>query len=152
MIDRFKGKHAFLSNFHMCAVAYDGMVYPSAEHAYQAAKSTDKFERAWVREAPTAAQAKKRGRRVKNLHPDWNKVKVDVMLAIIRSKFTDAQLRAQLMATGNQRLVEGNTWGDVFWGVCGGKGENHLGRILVRVRHEITFAALEVHCDDGENE
>ena len=26
---------------------------------------------------------------------------------------------------------------DFFWGVCNGKGENHLGKILMKVRDEI---------------
>ena len=48
-------------------------------------------------------------------------------------------LKQRLLATGDKRLVEGNTWGDTFWGVDlrSGRGENQLGRILMRVREEL---------------
>jgi predicted NAD-dependent protein-ADP-ribosyltransferase YbiA (DUF1768 family) len=59
------------------------------------------------------------------------------MLEIIRAKFQDADLRRQLFATGDQELREGNHWGDTFWGVCNGRGDNHLGKILMQVRQEI---------------
>jgi predicted NAD-dependent protein-ADP-ribosyltransferase YbiA (DUF1768 family) len=42
-----------------------------------------------------------------------------------------------LIDTGDQELIEGNWWGDVIWGVCNGKGENHLGKILMEVRKEL---------------
>ena len=42
-----------------------------------------------------------------------------------------------LVDTGDQPLIEGNTWGDRFWGVCGGTGMNHLGRLLMEVREEL---------------
>ena len=47
------------------------------------------------------------------------------------------ELGNKLLETGNQELVEGNTWGDIFWGVCNGKGQNWLGKILMMVRDEI---------------
>ena len=61
------------------------------------------------------------------------------MESLVREKFTDPMLRLQLMATGSEELVEGNTWSDTFWGVCNGEGGNHLGKILMKVRAE-TFA------------
>ena len=48
----------------------------------------------------------------------------EVMEACVRSKFTtDAALGAKLVATAGRELVEGNTWGDTYWGVCDGEGE-----------------------------
>ena len=79
------------------------------------------------------------GRRVK-LRPDWEQVKVGLMEEIVRAKFTQNEdLKQRLLATGDKRLAEGNTWGDTFWGVDlrSGRGENHLGRILMRVRDEL---------------
>ena len=54
-----------------------------------------------------------------------------------QSKFRgDIDLRSLLVATGDRELIEGNTWGDTFWGVDKntGQGENHLGRILMELR------------------
>jgi hypothetical protein len=59
------------------------------------------------------------------------------MTEIIRLKFQNPGLKAKLLATGNQELIEGNTWGDCYWGVCEGNGQNHLGKILMQVREEL---------------
>lgn len=59
------------------------------------------------------------------------------MLDLQRQKYTVPYLREKLLATGDAELVEGNTWGDRFWGVCNGVGQNWLGRLLMQVRDEI---------------
>jgi len=58
-------------------------------------------------------------------------------LKLVRKKFEIPVLREALLDTGNAKLVEGNYWGDVEWGVCRGKGKNKLGKILMKVRKEI---------------
>lgn len=45
--------------------------------------------------------------------------------------------QAKLLATRDRMLIEGNDWGDTFWGMVDGEGENNLGKILMRVREEI---------------
>jgi hypothetical protein len=60
------------------------------------------------------------------------------MESLVKEKFTrDTELGAKLVATGDEELVEGNYWGDTFWGVCRGVGQNHLGKILMKVREEL---------------
>jgi hypothetical protein len=140
MINSFSGKHRFLSNFWPCLVELDGQVYPSTEHAYVAAKVTDPELRTLVRECSTAGHVKRLGRKLP-LRSDWEEVKLAVMEDLVRQKFTDPELRRLLLETGEQELVEGNHWGDTFWGVCDGVGLNHLGRILMLVRAEIRAAA-----------
>ena len=49
-------------------------------------------------------------------------------------KFSDKKLQKKLIDTGDAELIEGNWWGDKFWGVCEGEGENHLGKLLMEVR------------------
>ena len=133
-IREFKGRYRFLSNFWYASVRYEGVCYSSVEHAYQAAKTTDSAEREHVRDAPTAAAAKRAGRYVR-LRRDWGAIRLDVMRALLLSKFSDnADLARKLLDTGDAELVEGNDWGDVFWGKCRGMGENHLGRLLMEVR------------------
>jgi predicted NAD-dependent protein-ADP-ribosyltransferase YbiA (DUF1768 family) len=58
------------------------------------------------------------------------------MEEILRMKFADERLRDKLTSTAPVELVEGNWWGDTFWGVCKGVGENHLGRLLMKIRDE----------------
>ena len=116
----------------------DGLTYPSVEHAFQAHKTTSLNERKAFCSpgAPTAGQAKRLGRRLR-LRSDWEQLKLSVMWEAVWRKFEDPVLREKLLATGDARLVEGNTWNDRFWGVCKGKGKNHLGLILMNVRSNI---------------
>ena len=136
-IDQFSGDHDFMSNFHPSPFEVDGVLYPTVEHAFQAAKTFDATEKQSVAEAATPGSAKRKGRRVQ-LRPDWEQVKVGIMEDLVRLKFTaHPDLRAKLLATGDAELVEGNTWNDRFWGVCRGQGRNELGQILMRVRAEL---------------
>ena len=136
-IDRFTGDHAFLSNFHPSPIEVDGIVYATVEHAFQAAKTFDTAEKQTLAAADTPSKVKRMGRKVQ-LRPDWEQVKVGIMEAFVRLKFTaHADLRTKLLATDDAELVEGNNWNDRFWGVCRGKGQNELGKILMKVRAEL---------------
>ena len=81
-------------------------------------------------------KAKRLGRKV-TLRPDWEQIKTYTMLLLLRIKFSDENLATKLLETGEQKLIEGNSWGDCFWGVCDGVGENHLGKLLMQVREEL---------------
>ena len=115
-IDSFKGNYDFLSNFYMVEVEYEGLIYPSTEHAYQAAKSLNKKAREAIRDASTPNRAKKMGQKV-TLRKDWEMVKLQVMYDLLLKKFAHDDLKAKLLATGQAELVEGNWWGDTYWGV-----------------------------------
>lgn len=136
MIDKFRGKYFYMSNFAPCRVEYDGIVYPTVEHAFQAAKCADPEERKIFEYVDTPAEAKKWGRQVK-LREDWESVKVSIMEDLVRQKFKNTEYRNNLISTGNEPITEGNTHGDTFWGVCWGKGENNLGKIIMKIREEI---------------
>lgn len=136
MIDSFRGEHRFLSNFWPVEVVLDGVTYLSVEHGYQAAKTLSPMHRAYVRQAESPGEAKRRGRKVA-MRQDWDDVKLEVMLDLIRQKFRDPTLCGFLLATDNEHLAEGNSWGDSWWGTVDGVGKNHLGRILMQVRAEI---------------
>ena len=133
MITSFSGPYRFLSNFYPSIVAYEGMRFSTVEHAYQAAKTLDERERLWIASRPYPALAKKAGKSV-TLRRGWEGMKVDVMRELLAQKFTNPGLAQQLLDTGEQDLVEGNTWGDVFWGVCSGRGQNWLGKLLMERR------------------
>jgi N-glycosidase YbiA len=135
-IDSFSGKYAFLSNFHSAVVELDGVHYPTVEHAYQAAKTLNPTERAEIR-VVSAGQAKRLGRKVK-IRPDWEAIKVDVMWNLLVQKFQrNNGFGIWLVNTGDAELVEGNHWGDTYWGVCKGEGLNMLGHLLMARRAEL---------------
>lgn len=137
VIDSFSGEHQFLSNFWYEDVALpDGFLYKTNEHAFQAAKTLSEIQRREILVAPTPGKAKLLGRSV-TLRKDWEFIKLNVMLHLTRQKFKNPLLAAKLLATGDAELIEGNHWGDKFWGVCDGEGLNWLGKILMCVRNEL---------------
>lgn len=134
MIESFRDEYFFLSNFYPVEIKLDGIVYPNAETAFQAQKTLDVEERRKFSMLKNPVQAKRLGRKVK-LRDDWEEVKLDIMTEIVSQKFLqNPYLLEKLIATGNEELVEGNKWGDRFWGVCKGKGQNNLGKILMKIR------------------
>lgn len=131
MIDYFgtggdAGAFSFLSNFY----EHNGW---TVEHHYQAAKTDDPLWAINILNARTPGQAKRMGRQAP-MRGSWDEEKIAVMLVLLRVKFMDPVLAQRLLDTGDAYLVEGNTWGDRFWGVCRGDGENHLGQLLMQVR------------------
>lgn len=135
-INVFKGKNYFLSNMFPTTVTFEGQTYLCVESAFQAAKCVNPVDREEFTSLD-GYSAKKLGRRV-NLRKDWENIKLDVMTACVRDKFTsNPVLRNKLIATDNAILIEGNTWNDTFWGVCNGTGKNHLGQILMQIRSEL---------------
>ena len=136
MIKEFRGQYYFLSNFYNAKVEWEGITYLNNESAFQSAKVTD-FETRLKFANLDPSSGKRKGRHVQLRH-DWEKVKFDIMYEIVKAKFTQNEdLKEKLLATGNEELQEGNTWNDRIWGVCNGKGQNHLGKILMRVRNEL---------------
>lgn len=135
VIDRFDGEYRFLSNFYPCEVYLDGVAYPSVENAYQAAKTLDLN----LREPFTrinASAAKKLGKSLP-MREDWSFVKAQVMIPLLVQKFRNPILKKLLVDTGNAQLIEGNWWGDTYWGVCRGNGKNMLGKIIMQIRRTI---------------
>ena len=133
-IDCFDGEYGFLSNFYAHPVYHDGILYPTNEHAFQAAKTMDLNKRKEIAALKTPGQAKRAGRHVL-LREDWEEVKYQVMKEIVSAKFLDPDLKEKLLATGDTELIEGNTWHDCWWGVCDGVGQNNLGKILMEIRN-----------------
>lgn len=137
MIDKFDGDYAFLSNFYPSSIfdSNDGFIYPTVEHFFQAKKSVILKERELISKADTPGQAKRMGRKVQ-LRSDWEDIKLLVMEDALRRKFSKQRFKVALLATGDEELVESNYWGDTFWGVCNGIGENNLGKLLMKIRED----------------
>ena len=137
-IRSFRDRYHFLSNFYEAPVEYGGLRYQNNEAAFQAQKCLNEEEKLQFTGLP-ANRANRLGRQVQ-LRPDWEQVKVGIMEEIVRAKFTQNEhLKWQLLETGDAKLIEGNNWNDTFWGVnaANGKGANHLGKILMKIRAEL---------------
>jgi ribA/ribD-fused uncharacterized protein len=139
----FRGYYRFLSNFFACNVECHGVQYTSAESAYQASK----FDNPTIRQAfahMTPVEALRAGRNI-NFHPKyripnfkWLRIRLSSMRYVLMRKFSDSNpaLVRMLLDTGDAQLLEGNTHGDVFWGVDRTtlQGENNLGKLLMEIR------------------
>lgn len=141
IINSFSGDHYFLSNFHPSYVEYEGLIYPTVEHAFQAAKTLDMEKRKEFTKMVTPDIAMYQGHRLA-LRSDWEEVKIGIMYHLCKDKFSRTPNKEKLLLTGNAMLIEGNNWHDNYWGscccaACGGNGENVLGRILMQIRSEM---------------
>ena len=136
VIDSFRGEYGFLSNFHKCKVEFEGMTYPSVEHAFQAAKNPDPEYRRSIAAVGSPVTAKRMGKKTA-LRADWEEVKEGIMYELLKSKFSDSELRDKLITTGNAKLIEGNNHWDRYWGVCRGEGLNKLGKLLMQIREKL---------------
>ena len=126
MINEFRGKYYFLSNFYETPVTWNGLTYLNNEAAFQSAKTFSDRE-CFTNLDPSSA--KKLGRKVQ-LRSDWENVKDDVMYEICKAKFSqNTELKKRLLSTGNEHLEEGNTWGDKIWGTVNGIGENNFNKL-----------------------
>ena len=147
MIESFSGRYNFLSNFYPAKIEHQGITYPTVEHYYVSMKVKNDQQidgkyitmidcRELIAKMPQASKVKQFGKIIK-IRRDWDDVKLDVMLWGIREKFKHTDLKDLLLSTGDQELVEGNTWNDTYWGICRGEGQNNLGKILMKVRMEL---------------
>lgn len=135
-----------LSNFSAFAVNFNGIKFPTAEHAYHAQKFIDpnkglgNEEIVWqIQSATSAHEAFKIGQAfVNKRRPDWDEVKVDIMRRILKAKVEQHEyVKRKLLATGDRELIE-DSWRDDFWGWGPNKnGQNMLGKLWMELRTEI---------------
>lgn len=138
-IKSFRGKYAFLANSYSCSVKLDNIRYSSVEHAYQAAKTFDIRERKQIQFTFDATEAYRCGKKV-TLRDDWESVKGQIMLDLLRQKFKDSKIMKLLLNTGDAEIIYRRS--DPFCGDADGKGKNMLGKFLMQVRSELSKAEL----------
>lgn len=156
MIDRFKDDYRWLSNFWIVPITAFGLGIDSVEHGYQAAKAKDLSDRAEILTAATPGKAKRLGQQIE-VRDDWDAIKIPVMRTLLRRKYANLEMKQKLLGTGTELLIEGNDWGDTFWGCIrekltlaldepverrvsparGWLGLNNLGKLTMDIRREI---------------
>jgi ribA/ribD-fused uncharacterized protein len=142
-------KFGCFSNFSPHGFELDGKFWKTSEHYFQAMKFVGSAHEEAIRLASSPKDAAVLGRsRTFPLRADWEQVKDQIMKNGVLAKFgSHADIRAVLLGTGEEEIVE-NAPGDAYWG-CGadGKGKNMLGKILVEVRTELRNT--ETHSGSG---
>ena len=133
----FSEDRIYLSNFYPVKVEFEGLIYPSVEAAFQAAKTLDINKRIEFVDKPPA-ESKRMGRQLR-LRSDWNEVRLGIMESLVRQKFQSHPELLEKLSKEISPLVEWNYWHDNFWGRCSCSKcqslpwTNHLGRILDRI-------------------
>ena len=155
VIDGFRGRYDFLSNFYEAPVAYKGITYENNEAAFQAQKISDEDERRTFC-IMEPLEAMRKGRHVKLREDvDWSSEKFVYMYEICREKFSQNEyLKYLLLSTGNTYLQNSNNWEDKIWGTVNGEGENGLEKILMKVREELrgnNLSTGDTYLEDGDN-
>ena len=131
------------SNLYRREVEFEGEVFPTAEHAYQAGKARKQAVMDWLMAVPTPAllAMAAHGLYYWDIAPGWSKNKFDRMKRVLRAKFAQHEdLRELLLATGSARLVESamvDNEVNRLWGEVNGAGKNMLGTLLMEVRDEL---------------
>jgi ribA/ribD-fused uncharacterized protein len=131
------------SNFAAFRMIWGGLVWDTSEHIYQAEKFTDPALRAWVREAESPHEAKRRANERKDAwRPDWYAVRDSIMEKVVAEKARQHPWVARkLEATGDREIVENAPW-DEYWGNGKtGTGLNKLGKTWMKVRADRRIAA-----------
>lgn len=139
MVLFYEGKWYMFSNFSAFAIYWRGEDWMTTEHAYQAAKFTDETIQKQIRDVRSPHDAKVIARRnFEHVRKDWSLVKLEIMEEIIRTKHAQHEVvRDALVESGDLFMIE-NSHKDSFWGRGPDwKGENHLGRIWMKIRSEL---------------
>ena len=130
----------------LVTIPLKGKFYASVEHAYMSEKSHEQSWKELCQQPNISGKQIKRFSQTIELRPDWEDVKLLVMEHCLREKFRQEPFRTKLIETGNQNIQEGNYWNDRFWGVdlksSPNIGENHLGRLIMKIRHELRIEPI----------
>ena len=138
VILEFQDEYRFLSNFCPSPFYKDGYNFPTVEHFYQSMKTYELSEMHEMINAPSPSYVKRLGQNC-SLRDDWGDIKDSIMEVGVYNKFEqNSDLRKMLLDTGNAYLIEGNRWGDEYWGynLKTGYGLNKLGHILMYIRRK----------------
>ena len=139
-IESFTGYFEFLHNNYLSPVLYDGMLFPSATHAFQSARSSDERTRKAILNAESLLVVLKIAKRIDEPE-NWKLKRLKVMEQIVRDKFRRSrELQEKLKATGNRDLLmtyQDENSVNQYWGVVNNKGQNQLGRILMKIRSDL---------------
>jgi len=134
------------SNLYPREIAFEGMVFATAEHAYQAGKARKPAVREWLMNAPSPAllAMAAHGLYYWDITPGWSTSKFDRMRGVLIAKFTQhPDLAELLISTGTARLVESATVDNAvnrLWGEVNGQGQNMLGILLMETREKLIAA------------
>jgi ribA/ribD-fused uncharacterized protein len=138
-IPYYENSNFVFHNFSAHHINYNGITYPTAEHAFHCAKFDDEKIKEEIKNAGSPFEAFELGKKYKPLrNKNWDEVKVNILYEILTQKaIQHEEVKKALLATSDEEIVEDNP-NDNFWGNGkDGKGQNNTGKILMRIREEL---------------
>ena len=137
MINGFKEKYSFLSIYYPTEIEYEGIKYNCPINAFLAQQVSSQIQKKQIaKSAPSRSTIMVINSEEKvNLTTEQQ---LEIMYNICKIKFSDENLKQSLLSTKNEELVDETDWNNKFWGVTNGEGENHIGKILMKIRDELS--------------
>jgi len=125
---------------------YQDILYYTAENFYQAMK-TDRTNIELRQHIASLSPGKARkfwrqdNNKKKHQRKDWKEINLEIMEHILCIKFQKGTVYHKMLLETTGPITEWNNWHDKFFGVCvckkcGTKGENRLGKLLMKIREE----------------
>lgn len=139
----------YFSAYSAHAVEYQGVVYPTVEHAYHCQRYDDPKITHEIRSARSPFKAWEISQKYKSQQrPDFIEKKVSVMEALCRAKSEQHEdVRQALVESDDLEIVKHITTGpkpDGFWDDGeDGEGRNEGGKIWMKLRGELTKGKYE---------
>ncbi len=133
----YTGPFDALNNFSAHAVEYNGVLYPTAEHAFQVTKSIDQDAKKAILAArsPLVAKTLSNGQYGAFRDPEWGDKKIGIMKDILTAKYEQHEEVRSVLDSTTGSTIEEDSPTDYFWGIGkDGLGKNHLGQIWMQIR------------------
>jgi len=132
----------WFSNMIEVDIVIDGKIYKSTENYYQSEKMTNENDKEYI--ASLSPHKSKTESRKLPIRGDWAEYKFVVMRTALEAKFKLPKWKNELLATGNEMVIEWNNWNDKIWGVSikDNLGNNNLGLMLMDIRKNYKLKSL----------
>lgn len=108
-IKYFCGDELFLSNFYLIPIRWEGLTYPSVEHALQASMCYDPKDRLFFT-IGSVKDARRLGQQIKR-HYFWRDIILSVIDELLEIKFRNPKMKQKLLDTGERFIGVGDDWG-----------------------------------------
>ena len=151
MINKFDNEYIFLSNYYPQNITYKGITYNCAMNAYYGQLISDNLQKKAIANATPSRALSMVINSISKI--DYSQEEQDnIMYEILKVKFSDAKLKNLLLQTNQEPLNNNINWEDTYWGICNDEGDNKLGKLLMKLRDELSDDTSFENDEENDNE
>ena len=137
MINKFDNEYIVLSNYYPQNITYKGITYNCAMNAYYGQLISDNLQKKAIANATPSRALSMVINSISKI--DYSQEEQDnIMYEILKVKFSDSKLKNLLLQTNQEPLNNNINWEDTYWGICNDEGDNKLGKLLMKLRDELS--------------